>query len=453
MVTRSCEACRGRKVKCSRSQPSCDQCKALDLRCEYKPAGRTSRMGNERGKILKSYSKKDEMDKKLTFRPLTPGDNFDFDFCLGLMDEYHESIFPVCPVIPRKEIISCISKMANGAKVNGGDGSLVYAACAMTFSHTRARFVQLGKKDYDVVVRQLLDRALAVRGPINTRGSLNIPSIVTSAFLSSCYVSLDEVELAWFYLKEAISLASILNLGQNQNEPARNLRLYWMLFIHERSMALKFHHGTQLHAIERYPEEDPIIPEIVRSGFLQLVKLFSLIDEDVVKSCRDQKFVIQWQSIEEKQYRIKELEKSVQQLKLTSMQKADLLITQQWLKIVLWKLAISRYRLTLDIEGSCMSLLYPMDVSRTLNNVITTLSLRDVAVHGCGIIRKLVDLIVSISDVIISIPKDQLHESGNQIDSFISLTEFLCTQPTVTPYQKELLQEKLEHVKSLHVTG
>ncbi|KAA8910205.1 hypothetical protein TRICI_004223 [Trichomonascus ciferrii] len=406
-------------------------------------------MGNERGKILKSYSKKDEIDKRLAFRPLTPGDDFDLDFCLGLMDEYEESIFPVCPVVTKKEIVSCLSKLANGAKVNGKDGGLVYASCAMTFSHTRARFVQLGEKNYDAVVRQLLDRALAVRGCINTRESLNVSNIMTSAFLSSCYVSLDEVDLAWFYLKEAISIAAILGLGQTRNETPRNLRLYWMLFIHERSMSVKFQRGIQLRAIDKYPDdEDPDIPEGIRVGFMQLVKLFELIDEDVINSSRDQSVVIDWQTLELKQGCIKQLEADVQQLSLTSMQQADLLITQQWLKIVFWKLAISRYQLALETEDSCMSLLYPMEVSRALNNVITTVSMRDIAVHGCGIIRKLVELTVSISDVIISIPENQLHEPTNQIDSFVSITEFLCTQPTVTPYQKELLREKLENIKT-----
>jgi hypothetical protein len=35
------------------------------------------------------------------------------------------------------------------------------------------------------------------------------------------------------------------------------------------------------------------------------------------------------------------------------------------------KLAISRYPLGLEIEGSCVSLLYPMEVSRIFN-IITT---------------------------------------------------------------------------------
>lgn len=87
--------------------------------------------------------------------------------------------------------------------------------------------------------------------------------------------------------------------------------------------------------VEKYPDEDPITPETVHAGFMQLVKLLSLIHEDTVDSCKDQCAVIDWRSREQSQACIKQLECDVQQLNLMSMQQADLLTTHQWLKVVL----------------------------------------------------------------------------------------------------------------------
>ncbi|CAN6640134.1 hypothetical protein TRVA0_018S00364 [Trichomonascus vanleenenianus] len=443
LAPRACDACRRRKVKCSRARPECQQCKNLNLRCEYRQIGRISRLGIERGKVIREYVKS-SADQSADASP--SNESLEVEFYKGFMDEYAESIYPVFPVISKEELLSHISKMDSGT-ASGAESSLVCAACAMTFSRIRAPF-QPGEQDYEEIVRQLLEKALALRGTLGSRDSLNLENIMTSVFLSSCFVSIHEVDLAWFYLREAITMVTILKLESDR--VPRYERLYWMLFIHERSMAIKYHQAAQLNVLERYPGEDSSIPVNAHDGFIQLIKLFALIEKSLIDAFQNRRNTsIDWEAIEMKQGEISLLEAEVERLQLSPMQKADLLITQQWLTLVFWKVAMARYRLSLDERAGCMSLFYPMKIARKLYRVICTVSLRDIAVHGCGIVRKLLELTISISDVIMAIPRYQLSESQDWIESYINITKFLLTQPTVTSYQKELLSDKLTCVISL----
>jgi hypothetical protein len=114
---------------------------------------------------------------------------------------------------------------------------------------------------------------------------------------------------------------------------------------------------------------------------------------------------------------------------------------------VLWKMSMARYRLDLDLEAGPMSLLFPIEIARRLHAIVTTISLRDISVHGCSLIQKLFELTISISDVIILIPAEQLQESEQRIQSYLRISDFLFKQPTVRPLQKDLLAEKVQNVK------
>lgn len=66
-------------------------------------------------------------------------------------------------------------------------------------------------------------------------------TVLTSFFLFAYYGNMDQPRSAWYYLREAISFALSLRMGEESSYSGLNIetaqrhrRLYWLLFITER---------------------------------------------------------------------------------------------------------------------------------------------------------------------------------------------------------------------------
>lgn len=456
---RACDACRRRKVKCNKAKPECSQCAQLDLNCIYSPPNGTliSRIGNKRGKVIKEYRRRGEGYNNTVVHSEDSMRRFDKTFFRGVLVEYRQSIFPVMPIISRDELSEAIENM----DFDSHNAALVYSAIAVTIRHTNLTFPELGYYNNDELVRLLVDKSLDARGPIKpSEKRITVPVIMMDVFISSCLVSLAEIEIAWFYLREAITLGKILRLDVEPEtdafspEQARRSRLYWLMFIHERFVAINFNRHCQLDPLSKYPEFDNgALTEMEYEGYIQLIKLFSLIDKSLVEAYLDASTVVDKYWLEQKQNDILTLEKKLCEVEtICSMIRADLLITQQWLKIVLWKMAMSRYRLSLSLDAqNFMSLLFPIEIASKLEEIISTTCKRDIEVHGCAMIQKMFELTISISDVIILIPSQQLKESPARFESYLKITEFLNDQSSIiTTPQKDLLSEKVQKLKDTY---
>lgn len=68
-VSKACDACKLRKVKCN-GQERCQQCSHLGLRCVYSVSNKTRSQG-KRGRIITEYKKKTSVTA-LTSPPILP---------------------------------------------------------------------------------------------------------------------------------------------------------------------------------------------------------------------------------------------------------------------------------------------------------------------------------------------------------------------------------------------
>lgn len=94
----------------------------------------------------------------------------------------------------------------------------------------------------------LMDEALRVRKAFDHLENPNMHTLTTNYFLFGCYFSLELHNKAWFYLREASTLAHILLLHKEESylqfeiiEGARRRRLFWLLFIAERFVSISFY--------------------------------------------------------------------------------------------------------------------------------------------------------------------------------------------------------------------
>lgn len=86
-------------------------------------------------------------------------------------------------------------------------------------------------------------------------------------------------------------------------------------------------------------------------------------------------------------------------LPLTTIQKADILITQQWLRLVIWQSSMRQGLLSSNAADESMTFSYPMKIAHSLLAVISSLPTTSIEVHGMGIFEKIFEIGNTMLDV------------------------------------------------------
>lgn len=256
---------------------------------------------------------------------------------------------------------------------------------------------------------------------------------------------------------------SALLLAQPSSSPfsvperARRQRLYWQAYIHERFLAILDYRHAILPPLYTLPEDDCSIPIQVHEGFNQIIKLFRLLDTefltswlDTQASARSGKNVTStW--IESKSRELEgDPEIDGRELaNLSAMQRADLTITREWLRTLVWRLAMGQTLLSSRSSKECLSLLFPVRLSQTLRQQVSSMSPQDIGVHGSSITQKLFEITDTIADVLIHVPAATLDETALRIDDFLFILDFVLLFPQLDQTRRSILLEKLERLQTM----
>ncbi|CAN6607890.1 hypothetical protein TRVA0_003S03686 [Trichomonascus vanleenenianus] len=467
-VRRACVPCKSRKVKCSGVEPRCQQCEGLNLACEYPPFTEKPKRKARRGEIITQYKQKRtnilRIAPKLSLQPakderaapspietrimsnrLLPNTPYDTHFLQQAQADYARNIYPVFPIISPAELGGMISRIYSDRH----DAAVVYALLAVTLGHSKGSAAA-------PQVSRLVELSLENRGALRPNYQVDVRGIMTAVAISSCLVASNHHEMAWVYLREALTMASVLQLDDVSKyaskplaERAQLQRLYWLLFVHERFMAIHIYRPVLLMPLSLLPEFDPSVSRTIQDGFLQIIKLFRLVDSNFLEVYmgNDSEIEVNEKWFEEKETQLADTESGIESL--SEMQQADLIVTQQWLRMLIWQMAMSRYWLSTGISEGCMSLLFPVQIARRLRSLISKCSKESIQVHGSVILRKMFELAIAIADVIILIPAKSLKESAERIDDYMWVANFLLQQSSIAKEQKSVLNEKLQRVSSI----
>jgi hypothetical protein len=71
---------------------------------------------------------------------------------------------------------------------------------------------------------------------------------------------------------------------------------------------------------------------------------------------------------------------------LTDVQKADVIITQQWLKLVLWQLSMRLGLLSSAALDPSLSYHFPCQIAKSLCELLPTVSTAAIFIHGMAIV-------------------------------------------------------------------
>jgi hypothetical protein len=239
-------------------------------------------------------------------------------------------------------------------------------------------------------------------------------------------------------------------------ERSRRQRMYWQAYIHERFLAILDYRHAIMPPLYTLPEDDCTIPVQVHEGFNQIIKLFRLLDTDFLQSWLDTQasgstgtVTSSW--VESKSRELEgDPETDARDLaNLSAMQRADLTITREWLRTLVWRLAMGQTLLSSRSSKECLSLLFPIRLSQTLRHQVSNMSRQDIGVHGSSITQKLFEITDTIADVLVHVPAATLDETALRIDDFLFILDFVLLFPQLDQTRRGILLEKLERLQTM----
>lgn len=254
---------------------------------------------------------------------------------------------------------------------------------------------------------ELLAEAVRARKECDVVEDMNVESLLTSLFLFASYGNLNKQKQAWFYLCQATSMVFTLGLHRESTYTSLGIedaeekrRVFWLLFVTERGYALQQSRPVMLRNSIQKPQvlgsDDPILAY----GFINLINLF----EKLTVSLYD------WLSAggsDEDQLPTpaSSIQSSLCNAPIASLQgvleiqQVDILITQQWLQAMMWKL--SRHGPDSgETDGRAILPFHlPIVVGKAVMSVIGAASQGAVDAHGIGMEQKLFDLGTALTNL------------------------------------------------------
>lgn len=267
-------------------------------------------------------------------------------------------------------------------------------------------------------------------------------TVMTSFFLFAYYGNKEgeRSERAWHYLQESITFAELLDLDDERVitkvdtvEAQWRRRLFWLLFITERyamhatnqslqadksrAYAIQRRKNTRLHATIELPlvfeSEDPRL----LNGFVNLIHLFSAIDDT---------FVVIWRGTRRRSLCstpwLADTQRSLDTVALslgdiTETQHLDIAVSREWLHVLGWQMGVGNGLIWGKGEGG-MRLEYPIELSRRVVRIIEGASPLAIDSHGIGMEQKLSDIGGCLADVL-------RCSAGDASDTFLQGRQYL----------------------------
>lgn len=487
-INKACDACKLRKVRCN-GETKCQQCSHLNLRCVYsapKPRQKSLKRGQliaqykqnttkpaENASFLESQCLPSPVTQQFQTQTLpaistllsespqstdespnsTPSQ--DASFYSSFLPDYEKSVYPVNPIISVPEVQASIGEMDSSREARAFVYVFVAVTVHLTHCEPELEAETLAQVSYWVT------ETIRTREPMMLNRKVTVRNNMTSQFLHICFMGLKDIDMAFFYLRESITMIQIQRIDQPSvmkalplSERARLQRLYSEASIHERFLAVVDYRPIVLPQLPHLPEDDPDLPRAIRDGWTQIIKMHSLIDGEFLDnwfSTNSDNTPVTLDWIEDKHRQIDaELAEGNDQLShLSNMQQADLIITKQWLRTLVWQMAISKCYLSSSASKESMSLLFPVRLSAKLRSLVTHSTREAIAIHGSGIQQKLCEVCDTIANVIMTVPAATVEETAGRVDDFMFLINFLFSLPRFGGQQRDLLQNKLEKLQTM----
>ncbi|KAI0848532.1 fungal-specific transcription factor domain-containing protein [Daldinia vernicosa] len=465
-VKRACDACHRRKVKCDGINP-CRNCASAQLTCTYNaipqkkgPKGSRAKVISELRETQRQTSLSAKVQSRLnginsppcspTLSP-TPG-LLASEMAKECIEFFFANMYPIMPILHRQRLEQQSMYLDSGLDTY----CLVTSLCAwMMFQpgmnvpgadplleHLPGANIASGMV--------LIEETIRVRKGYEYQESPSLNSLCTSYFLFCSHYALDMHDKAWYYLREATTLAHIIGMNKEETylqydniEASRRRRLYWLLFVTERAYALQRGRPLTLQASINLPTmtddpTDPLAPQL--NGYILLVNLFRPFDD---------MFITFWNKTrsESSPSYLSALQKQFSDMipPYMNVQDSDLRANQQWLKTITWHLSMQNGCAPQGSQDQ-MQLQYPIDMSRDLMSMTSQFQTQSTELLGMPLVAKLLEISSSLIDVLSVLPSSGDPFSMGPREQLNSLLQLLSVLRNGDHHFLPLLLNKVHDV-------
>lgn len=307
--------------------------------------------------------------------------------------QYFLHLYPIWPAIHEATFLRSLNQQE---PLSSEIKCLLLSLCAITMVNAAppSDLNFEAKKD---ISRQLLFHVAHLRRDPDWTENPTLTTIIVSFFVANTYFELKQYRSHHFYLREAVGMALEQGLDNESTylkmthmKEICHRRMFALLFITERGFAIFRNKPILITRLpflptEHFDDEDPTI----LTGFQCLCQLFSLLDEKFVELWRHAAPEVDGsrtyvQNITAIQHDLNAM--SFEMIQLPDIQAANVLITQQWLRLIFWQASMRQGLVSSTSSDPIFFYDYPIKIARTLCEVMSNLPMDAVIVHGAGIV-------------------------------------------------------------------
>ncbi|OAQ67743.1 amylase cluster transcriptional regulator AmyR [Pochonia chlamydosporia 170] len=363
-----------------------------------------------------------------------------------------DRLYPIFPVLDSQYLLGLVVHLDDNAE----PPSITKAEYALLSSLTAATIVQLNMEDSSTVpgvispcgdesdhrsgshgiqvpsssAQFFVSQCRQTRQEYDFIQELDESTILTSFFLFAYYGNLDQSRLAWYYLHEAIGFAQSLGLDNPETYidlstamQQQRCRLFWLLFISERAFAIQHRRQVVLRPSIDFPKVfDSHNPKLIY-GFVALTKVFKSIDDDFISRWRSSHDhhrgeVVDYHKTTASLLNDSDLAGVLSISEIDDTQKLDVLVTQQWLRILVYQIHLRRppssFSSSANLEqntseargkkpklaSSKFDYRHIVDTCKNLMQVLSRANRVLLEAHGIGMEQKISDAANCLCDVL-----------------------------------------------------
>ncbi len=368
------------------------------------------------------------------------------------ISQYFRHLYSIRPIIHEP---SFLSRLHSPKDLSVEEKILVLSLCATTVLHAAPQSdLQLDKKLS--LGRHFVELCLHLRQVADWAENTTLLSIQASYHIAVALFELKRPRAHAFYLREAVGMA--LDQGLHLESTYHTMddvraicsrRTVALLFITERGLAILRNKPTQMTRLPRlsteyFDETDGI----VLAGFSALATLFSILDEKFVRLWSGDPNGEPVDNIASLQHALNEMSFDTPQgnFAMTDVQRADVLITHQWLRLIFWQASMRQGLISYSANNPIFSALYPITIAKDLCDCVgldDASSYDAILVHGMGIFEKIFEVAYTLMDAL-TIANQNWSESWE----LRCLFNVLSASPNSQSTYVKMLRTKLESERS-----
>ncbi|KAH7021315.1 uncharacterized protein B0I36DRAFT_435164 [Microdochium trichocladiopsis] len=345
------------------------------------------------------------------------------------LDLYYDHIYPIMPILYMPAVRTIISRPMSAPEKN-----LIYAMSALTSFHMSGKSLAVpGAPNWELAGKFFLDECISVRQEYDFLEDASLSAVISSFWLSTSFFEINQNRKSWYYLREALTLAMDMGLdddktyhGLSPEETLCRRRVFWILYVTERSFAILRNKPLTLRKTPSLPAHGHAYESRdIHTGFLKLVRSYIPLDESFVNAWNDgsdpQVSATTYLNLQQllahpldfllrpSRRRSSAISRrtatasmgsnspdgsmdSTEEPEPTDIQKADLLMTQQWLRLIVWQSSFRQGLLSTAPADESMTFSYPLSIAKDTAAILQSLPSHAVEVHGMGIMEKIFEI-------------------------------------------------------------